>query len=79
MTFKRPPWLGPTPFDSYQEYAPAAKRVRDISDAWASIPWQVRGGNSLYDAHTNALRGVEADLEAMRQFYINLTTERLKS
>lgn len=70
----RPPWLGPTPFNSYWEYGDGLR----VADAWESIPWQDRR-LSLYDVHTNALRGSRKDLRAMRQFYINLTTERLKS
>lgn len=77
MAFERPDWLGPTPFNSWKEYSPA-DGLRACY-AWELIPWQIRNSQSLFDTHTNALRGSKADLRAMRQFYINLTTERLKS
>lgn len=73
MTFKRPAWLGPTLFNSYYEYGD------DACDAWQAVPLGMRGEYALYYAHLNALRGSRKDLRAMRQFYINLTTERLKS
>lgn len=76
MAFERPEWLGPTPFNSYSEYSPTNGLHACI--AWDAIPWQDRRF-CLYDVHTNALRGSKADLRTMRQFYINLTTERLKS
>lgn len=74
MAFERPDWLGPTPFSAYWMYGDGIR----VCNAWEAIPWRDRRF-CLYDVHTNALRGSKADLRVMRQFYINLTTERLKS
>lgn len=70
--FERPAWLGATPHSSYFEYGTHA------SEAWNSIPLAERNEYALYYAHVNALRGSKKDLRAMKQFYLNLTTLRLK-
>lgn len=73
--FKRPAWLGPEPLNSFEQYGGVGQRQR-ASDAWQMVPGKTQ---CLHDTHDAALGGDPFSLEQMRQFYINLTTERLKS
>lgn len=71
--FVRPDWLGAMPFASYREYG---SPISAVHRAWEAVPDRRQ---SLYDTHRDALLGWDKDLDQMRQFYINLTIERLKS
>lgn len=74
--FIRPDWLGAVAFNSYYEYVSDGRSLH-VARAWESIPWQERR-YCLHDVHTNALQGSRRDLRVMRQFYINLATERIE-
>ena len=77
-TRPKPPWLGPTPFNSFVQYSGHTRELwnNKAFKAWSAV---LNKRECLHDTHKAALEGDPVSLELMRQFYINLTTERLKS
>ena len=73
--FVPPAWLGKTPSGDFRDYGdPDGKTwLHAIRINLDSVH------ESLYDVHTHALKGHPKCLEAMRLYYVALTTKRLKS